>query len=140
MSDMSYQSDISGFSKVYLTATRQEKKLRPHSAKKEDNLEPIIEGPVQFRCPSPQFDRSEPLTSEHNDAKFETRLDVYLEETQQYLDYLNELETQIKDQRDLKEIDYMKEIMGKAVEQHVGMCDTLVADLVDGLLEAEESI
>lgn len=34
----------------------------------------------------------------------------------------------------------MKEIMGKAVEDHVNMCDTLVADLVDGLMEADEAI
>ena len=34
----------------------------------------------------------------------------------------------------------MKEIMFKAVEQHVAMCDDLVEDLVDGLIESEESI
>lgn len=34
----------------------------------------------------------------------------------------------------------MKEIMAKAVEDHVKMCDTLVADLVDGSLEADEAI
>jgi len=53
--------------------------------KKEANLEPIIEGPigpVQFRCPSPQFTKKEPLTEKHNDARFEMRLDVYLEESQ----------------------------------------------------------
>jgi len=86
LSDLSYQSDVSGFSKVYLTTTKPEKKPRPTSAvKKEANLEPIIEGPigpVQFRCPSPQFTKKEPLTEKHNDARFETRLDVYLEESQ----------------------------------------------------------
>lgn len=56
------------------------------------------------------------------------------------MDYLTELENQIKDQRDLKEIASMKEIMFKAVEQHVTMCDDLVEDLVDGLVESEESI
>jgi hypothetical protein len=44
MSDMSYQSDISGLQRAFITSTRQpHKPKRPASALKLDNLEPIEE-------------------------------------------------------------------------------------------------
>lgn len=112
-SDMSYQSDISGLSKAFITSakTREARKPKPSVSEKSERaqsaigepsimepLEPIHEGNALFyRCPSPQFNAEDPLGPETKPDECEERLDVYLDEVQQYLDYLNTVEENIKD-------------------------------------------
>lgn len=152
LSDMSYQSDISGLSKAFITSAKlgqkKQKKERPASASREQTareppLEPVSEGQCQFRCPSPQYKREDALPEAPEDVNptdADERLGVYLDEVQQYLDYLTEMEGEIQDQKDLQAIDGMREVCENAVQEHVKMCDTLVVDLVKCSAEAQKSI
>ena len=88
-------------------------------------LEPIYEGAVVFRCPSPVYKEDNPLGNQPEPLECDERLGVYLEEVQGYLDYLGDLEENIKDERDIKIMDEMQDVVGGAVEEHVQMCDQL---------------
>lgn len=144
---MSYQSSLSDIQGPFITAAKVQKKepvrpVRPQSAVKEPitPLEPIIEEQVRLRCPSPVFKDTQALKWSEKPEKFEERLDVYLDEAQQYLDYLNQIEQQIKDNQDLAAITEMKVICSNQVTEHVAMCETVVADLVECNLNAREQI
>ena len=75
-----------------------------------------------------------------DNTKFDERLDCYIDEIKLYDEYLTEVEEQIGEKKDLKQIDCMRELMDDAVHQHLEMCDTVVADLVDCSLDCEKAL
>lgn len=107
----------------------------------EPIFEPETEGNATFlRCPSPKYTLEEKLGHNPEPMDCDARLDVYLEEVQGYLDYLNDVETEIKDQQDLHAIDDMREVCEKAVLEHKQMCDVMVMDIVKMSVEADKQI
>lgn len=156
LSDMSYQSDLSGISKAFITSAKtklakkpklSEKEERPKSAERETpKFEPVLEHigegghALFYRCPSPKIKPDNTLAVDAKPDECDERLDVYLEEVQQYLDYINDLEDNIKDQRDLKIMGEMSSVCDKAVKEHIEVCDQLIVDVAKCSLMAEEEI
>lgn len=121
------------------------KKERPKSAHKEET-EPVFEevpayeGTGEFRCPSPRFKEDNPLGDQPEFAECDLRLGVYLEEVQGYLDYLQELEENIKDEADIKQMNSMQDVVGGAVKIHAELCEELQTDLFKAQIFANEEI
>ena len=87
--------------------------------------EPVYEGTGAFRCPSPVYKEDNPLGDHPEFAECDERLGVYLEEVQGYLDYLQDLEENIKDEADIKQMNEMQDVVGGAVQIHAELCQEL---------------
>lgn len=142
VSDLSYQSDISGLSgvsKAFITSTKEPRRVRPTTPQKQTSkLEEIKE--ERPRCHSPQIRDWDPIATDAGADKYSDRLSAYLEEMQQAVDFVEAIEENIKGNVDIEQLGDTKATVDKALQEHLELCKTVGEDVIDRNLQLDNDI